>query len=141
MSSFTPGSALVGGALIAVGLAGMLIGAGRIAGISGVLGGMVRPERGDVSWRAWFLAGLAAGGTLMLLARPGSFDASSPRPLAAIIASGLLVGIGTKLSNGCTAGHGISGNSRLSLRSIAATMVFLAIGIATATAFHFLVRT
>jgi uncharacterized membrane protein YedE/YeeE len=136
MSNFTPWSALAGGALIALGLSGMLLGTGRIAGISGVLGGVVRPERGDVSWRTAFLGGLVVGGIAMFFLRPSSFDASSPRSLVTLAVAGALVGAGTRLSNGCTSGHGVAGNSRLSVRSVAATIVFLAIGVATATLIH-----
>jgi uncharacterized membrane protein YedE/YeeE len=140
MTNFTPWSALAGGALLALGLSGMLLGAGRIAGISGVLGGVVRLERSDLPWRTAFLAGLIVGGVAMFFLRPSSYDAAPARSLVVLIPAGFLVGAGTRLANGCTSGHGVAGNSRLSVRSVAATIVFLAIGIATATIVHIVGR-
>jgi uncharacterized membrane protein YedE/YeeE len=134
MNAFTPWSALGGGALIALGLVGMLVGTGRIAGISNVFAGLLRRGRGDFAWRALFVAGMLAGGAAMARLRPDSFDAVAPHPLALLAAAGFFVGVGTRLSNGCTSGHGLCGMSRLSRRSIAATGTFLVVGIATATA-------
>lgn len=132
VTSFTPGSAIGGGALIGLGLSGMLVGAGRIAGVSGVLDGLLRPARGELAWRLLFLLGMAAGGLAFSVLRPESFDPAPVRPLPVIALAGLLVGLGTGLGRGCTSGHGICGMSRLSWRSIAATLTFMAVGIATA---------
>ncbi|MCB9648208.1 MAG: YeeE/YedE family protein [Deltaproteobacteria bacterium] len=124
--------ALLGGLLIGLGLAGMLVGAGRIAGVSGTLGGLLRRPRGETAWRLAFLAGMLAGGAAMGLARPEAFEAPAGSD-AVLAVSGLLVGIGTRIGNGCTSGHGICGMSRLSPRSVAATLTFMLVGAATAT--------
>jgi uncharacterized membrane protein YedE/YeeE len=135
---FTPLSALAGGALIGASASALLLLNGRVAGISGIFGGLVAPARGDVGWRALFLAGLVAGGLLLAMLAPGLMEA--PRaPWLAIAIGGLLVGAGTRLGSGCTSGHGVCGLSRLSGRSLAATLTFMAFGAATATvAHHFL---
>jgi uncharacterized membrane protein YedE/YeeE len=127
MTSFTPWSSLFGGALIGASASMLLLLNGRVAGISGIVGGLVRPRSGETSWRALFVAGLLVGGLLMYVVRPASFGAAAvSTPLA--IASGLLVGFGTRLGSGCTSGHGVCGISRLSTRSIAATATFMVTG-------------
>src|SRR5437868_1846965 len=123
MQHFTPWSALAGGALIASSLALMLIGTGRIAGLSGVFAGVLRGSRGDWSWRALFFLGMLVGGALFAWLVPGTFDSQGPASLPVVAASGLLVGLGTRLGNGCTSGHGLCGVSRLSKRSLIATAV------------------
>lgn len=123
--------AVAGGALIGVAAAMMLLFNGRIAGISGVANGLLAPRAGDWPWRAAFLAGLVAGGAVMAQLMPAAFAADTGRPLAVVAAAGLLVGFGSVLANGCTSGHGVCGVSRLSPRSIAATGVFIAAGMAT----------
>ena len=133
MHDFTPIHALVGGALIAMSLAIMLIGTGRIAGLSGVFAGFVRGSKGDWAWRAWFLVGMFAAGLVFRIAAPSTFDYGARVPLWATAISGVLVGLGTRASNGCTSGHGLCGNSRFSKRSILATMVFFGVGVITAT--------
>jgi uncharacterized protein len=130
---FTPVQALVGGALIATSLAIMLLGTGRIAGLSGIFAGFVRVTKGDWTWRAWFLAGMFAVGIAFRFAHPESYDYGARVPLWAVALSAVLVGLGTRASNGCTSGHGLCGMSRFSKRSIAATMVFFGVGVATAT--------
>jgi uncharacterized protein len=121
---------LLGGVAIAAALALMLIGTGRLAGLSGVVAGLLG---GDRAWRVWFVAGmLAVGGAFELIA-PRTFDAVAPHSLPLVAISGVLVGIGTRLANGCTSGHGLCGTSRLSKRSIIATCVFFAIAVVTAT--------
>jgi uncharacterized membrane protein YedE/YeeE len=130
---FTPVSALVGGALIAASLAIMLVGTGRIAGLSGIFAGLLRGTPGDWEWRAWFVAGMLGVGAIFAVVRPETFDRAARVPLWAVALSGVLVGVGTRLSNGCTSGHGLCGTSRLSKRSVIATMTFMAIGVATAT--------
>ncbi len=137
MSQFTPLSALAGGALIALGLSGMLLGTGRIAGISGVFSGVLRGARCDFLWRVMFVAGMLAGGVVLSRLRPDWFDRDvPPYPLALTALAGVLIGVGTRMSNGCTSGHGLCGNSRLSRRSIVATLTFMATGIATSVAAH-----
>lgn len=131
MENFTPISALFGGALI--GLSAVLLMAlnGRIAGISGVFSGTVFAESGDRLWRIMFVAGLVAG-PLVYVALSGqrpAFDMTSNLPL--IISGGLLVGFGTRLGSGCTSGHGVCGLSRLSPRSMASVVIFMAAGMAT----------
>ena len=131
MHDFTPVHAAAGGALIALALAIMLVATGRIAGLSGVVAGLL--SRGDRGWRAWFVAGMLAVGAAFELAAPHTFDATARVPLPLVAVAGLLVGVGTRLGNGCTSGHGLCGISRLSKRSILATCVFFGVGVATAT--------
>jgi len=129
MESFTPVSALLGGLLIGASAATMLLVSGRIAGVSGILGGLVRPARGETRWRIAFLAGLLSGGVLARLVYPQAFADSVHRHAPALIVAGLLVGFGTGLGNGCTSGHGVCGVARLSKRSIVATLAFMATGV------------
>ena len=129
-NAFTPASALIGGAIIGAAVALFVVLNGRIAGISGILGGLARPQAGDVSWRIAFVAGLLAAPLAwgLLAALPEiRIDASFP----ALAAAGLLVGVGTRYGGGCTSGHGVCGISRASPRSIAATVAFMAAGFAT----------
>ena len=133
MFDFTPVHALLGGALIAAALGLSLVATGRTIGLSGVLAGVLRGPRGDGAWRAWFLAGMLAAGAIFAVAQPAVFDHSFRSPLWLVAISGVLVGAGTRLANGCTSGHGLCGTSRLSMRSIVATCVFLAVGVLTAT--------
>ena len=122
--------ALAGGALIGGGAAALYLLSGRIAGVSGILGGALVPRAGGTGWRLVFLAGLIGGGSIGALVAPQAFGA--PRGSALLlIAAGLLVGFGTRLGNGCTSGHGVCGVGRLSLRSLAATAVFVAAGMVT----------
>ena len=132
MENFTPTTALLGGALI--GLAATILAAvnGRVAGITGILDGFLRPAAGDWNWRAAFLAGLLGGAFTVLRWFPAAL-VEPIRPLGILAVAGLLVGFGTRLGNGCTSGHGVCGLSRLSLRSLVATVTFIAIGIATVT--------
>src|SRR4051794_20143464 len=104
MNHFTPLSALIGGVLIGASACLLLLFNGRLAGISGILGGVVIPKRGDVGWRLWFLAGLLAGGFVMSRVTPGSFADGPAASWAMIAAAGFLVGFGTRLANGCTSG-------------------------------------
>ncbi|RZI89186.1 MAG: YeeE/YedE family protein, partial [Variovorax sp.] len=120
---FTPVAALAGGVLIGIAAAMFMLLNGRIAGISGVLGGLLRPSKGDVAWRLAFVLGLvgapAVYGLVAVLPRPQIDAGYGP-----LVAAGLLVGIGTRYGSGCTSGHGVCGLSRLSLRSLAATLAF-----------------
>jgi len=126
--NFTPLSSYAGGALIGLSASLLLFFNGRVAGISGILGGLLSPKRGDVSWRLLFVVGLLLGGAVMLVLRPDAFASTIQRSTPALIAAGALVGFGTRMANGCTSGHGVCGNSRLSPRSLAATLTFIATG-------------
>ncbi|MCA9541260.1 MAG: YeeE/YedE family protein [Myxococcales bacterium] len=122
---------LLGGALIGLAAAALMFFHGRIAGISGIVGGALAGNRGDLSWRLLFALGLVAGGVLMLALDPASFAVTLKRPAWAIVAAGLLVGFGTRLGSGCTSGHGVCGIGRFSPRSIVATVTFVASGAIT----------
>jgi uncharacterized membrane protein YedE/YeeE len=127
---FTPGASLAGGILIGIAAAMLVLVNGRIAGISGIVGALLRPRRGDIAWRLAFLLGLFAAPGLMALFG----GAASPRIEAGygtLVVAGLLVGIGTRYGSGCTSGHGVCGISRLSPRSLVATAVFMLAGMAT----------
>lgn len=129
-NNFTPLAALAGGALIGVAAAMFALLNGRIAGISGVLGGLLRPARGDIGWRIAFLAGMIGAPLVYMLfavVPAPQIDAGS----GALILAGLLVGIGTRYGSGCTSGHGVCGLSRLSFRSLVATLAFMAAGFVT----------
>lgn len=128
MENFTPLSALLGGALIGVAASIMLLLNGRITGISGVLGDLLRPRPGEVGWRVTFIAGLVAGGFLLLAWLPGTFEAHPDRSMGAVALAGVLVGFGTRMGNGCTSGHGVCGIPRGSARSIVATITFMLTG-------------
>jgi len=126
-SVFTPWSAMTGGVLIGLAAALFLLVNGRVAGISGIVGGMLHPRSGDLAWRLAFIAGLllAPLACATVGVRPSAtIDASYP----VLIAAGLLVGIGTRYAGGCTSGHGVCGLSRLSPRSLVATLSFMAAG-------------
>lgn len=129
-ASFTPWSALSGGALIGLAAALFVLLNGRIAGISGIVGGLLVPGRGDVAWRVAFIAGL-------VLAPLGWLTGSALPPLRIeagyplIIAAGVLVGLSTRYGSGCTSGHGVCGISRLSPRSVVATLCFMGTGFLT----------
>ena len=129
-NSFTPWSALAGGMLIGLATALFVLLNGRIAGISGVLGGLLKPVGGDVLWRAAFVGGLIVSPlvyALFAVVPAVQIDAE----YGALIAAGLLVGVGTRYGAGCTSGHGVCGLSRLSFRSLAATLVFMGAGFVT----------
>jgi uncharacterized membrane protein YedE/YeeE len=128
MHNFTPYSALFGGILIGLSASAMLLLDGKVAGISGILAGVLKPVRGDTPWRVSFLAGLLAGGLLLRIWLPEAFDFGIIRPLPLLAIAGLLVGFGTRLGNGCTSGHGVCGVSRLAPRSLAATATFIFTG-------------
>jgi uncharacterized protein len=131
MHNFTPLAALIGGILIGLSASAMLLLEGKIAGISGICAGVLNPAKGETGWKASFIAGLLAGGTLLRIFLPREFDFGIVRPYGMLVIAGLLVGFGTRLGNGCTSGHGICGISRLSPRSMVATATFIASGAAT----------
>ncbi len=129
-NAFTPYASLAGGVLIGVATAMFVLLNGRIAGISGILGGLLKPVKGDIVWRAAFVLGLVGSPLIYAL------FASVPTPRidasgAALVLAGLLVGVGTRYGAGCTSGHGVCGLSRLSPRSLAATALFMGAGFAT----------
>jgi uncharacterized membrane protein YedE/YeeE len=128
MASFTPVSALIGGALIGLAASLMLLFEGRILGISGIVSGLL--ERFDTRnrWRVAFLVGLVGGGMLMRVVAPELVSVNLDRPTRVVAVSGLLVGFGTVMGYGCTSGHGVCGMSRLSPRSIVGTVTFMAGG-------------
>ena len=131
MHNLTPLSGLFGGALIGLAAAALMLFTGRLAGVSGILGGLLTSAPSDRAWRIAFVAGLIAAPLLAALA-----GAPLPRPavatnLALVAAAGLLVGFGTRMGNGCTSGHGVCGFARLSPRSIVATVVFMVTAIVT----------
>ena len=128
--AFTPASALIGGAIIGVAAALFAVLNGRIAGISGIVGGLLRPQAGDLSWRIAFVAGLVAAPlaySLFAVLPEVQIDAG----YAPLVAAGLIVGVGTRYGAGCTSGHGVCGIARLSPRSIVATLAFMGMGFAT----------
>ena len=128
--SFTPWSARAGGLVIGLAAALFVLLNGRIAGISGILGGLLAPEKGHIAWRVAFLAGmvLAPLGWMALAALP---DIRVEAGYPVVIVAGLLVGIGTSYGSGCTSGHGVCGLSRFSLRSVVATLSFMLAGFIT----------
>ena len=130
---FTPLAATCGGVLIGLSASLLLWTHGRVAGISGIWGGLVRPAQGDVAWRVMFVAGLLAGGLLVLATMPEAFGVAAGRSLPALATSGLLVGVGTRMGSGCTSGHGVCGLSVFSRRSAVAVATFMAIGGVTAS--------
>jgi uncharacterized membrane protein YedE/YeeE len=131
MANFTPESALTGGVLIGLSAALFLVLNGRIAGISGILGGLIHPTRGETGWRMAFLAGLFVA-PLAYLAFGGVLPAVTlSAPFSLLVVSGLIVGFGTRLGAGCTSGHGVCGIGRGSPRSLVATATFMATAILT----------
>ncbi len=120
---------LAGGAMIGLSASILLLANGRIAGVTGIVAGVFGPRPGDVAWRALFLAGLLVGG-LVASATLGAVFSSAGTTLNIALVAGLLVGVGTRLANGCTSGHGVCGVSRLSPRSLVATLTFIAAGAA-----------
>lgn len=123
---------LAGGVLIGLAAAVLLFFHGRIAGISGILGGALRSrQRGDLGWRLAFLVGLLSVGAVAALIGPSYVQSTLDRSLGSMALAGLLVGFGTALGSGCTSGHGVCGIARLSKRSMVATATFMAFGALT----------
>lgn len=124
MENFTPWSALAGGALLGLSAALLMLFSGKIAGISGIIGGLLNPQKHESSWRAAFLTGMIAS---FLIVAPFGFELPDAGGESIVVVSiaGLLVGFGTRLGNGCTSGHGIIGMGRFSKRSIFATIAFM----------------
>jgi uncharacterized membrane protein YedE/YeeE len=131
MHNLTPLSGLSGGVLIGLAASMLMMLTGRLAGVSGIFGGLLTPRASDRAWRVAFIAGLIAA---PLLAALGGAPLPAPRMtsnMAVIALAGLLVGFGTRIGNGCTSGHGVCGFARLSTRSIAATIIFMVTAILT----------
>ncbi len=125
MANFTPVSAAIGGALIGLAAALLMLTTGRLAGISGIFGGCLDPGTSDKGWRIAFIGGLILAPLTASLARVPVPLPEMPASWIVIVAAGLLVGFGTRLGSGCTSGHGVCGIARLSPRSIAATCIFM----------------
>lgn len=128
--NFTPISAAIGGVLIGIAAAILLIFNGRIAGISGILGGILKPTQGDTAWKIAFVLGIIVSPLLfMWVAYTPEVNIAASTPV--LIIAGLLVGFGTRLGSGCTSGHGICGMARFSRRSIVAVLVFMVVAFVT----------
>jgi len=125
MTEFTPIASSIGGLLIGLSAAMMLVLKGRIAGISGIIGGLPTAPAEERPWRVAFMAGLLGGGFLMFVLTPAQFGVQAPVGTAALVVAGLFVGVGTRIGSGCTSGHGVCGLSRLSPRSMVATALFM----------------
>lgn len=135
MENFTPFSALIGGALIGLSASLLLILKGRIAGISGIVNGVLLPQTGDLGWRILFIVGLALGGLIYQLAIGDVSHIQTSASTLTLVIAGLLIGVGSTLGSGCTSGHGVCGIARLSPRSIVATLVFMSTAILTVALF------
>ena len=130
LEHFTPWASFAGGIAIGIAAAMLVLLNGRVAGVSGIIGGLLTPVRGDIAWRVLFLAGLLAAPTVYQLVR------QTPVPVieasqAVVALAGFLVGVGTRYGSGCTSGHGVCGLARFSPRSLVATLSFMIAGFAT----------
>lgn len=119
----------LGGIIIGIAVSLMLLLNGRVTGISGILNGALMPAKGDAQWRVLFIIGLFTGGLFLKTVKPDVFNNELPINIPTTVIAGLLVGFGTIMGSGCTSGHGVCGISRLSLRSIVATMIFILAGV------------
>lgn len=131
MEGFTPILSTIGGALIGLAAIGLLLANGRIAGISGITAGVLHPKEGNTLWRMLFIAGMLFGAFLILLFHPASLEIRIDVSNAAILLGGFLVGIGARIGNGCTSGHGVCGVGRLAPRSIVASITFFGLAVLT----------
>ncbi len=132
MENFTPFSALTGGILIGLAAALLLMCNGRIAGISGIMGGLLNPPKtAELGWRLAFLVGIVIGAFIFNQICPGFYQPRLNFPIWLLALGGFLVGFGTRMGNGCTSGHAVCGIARGSIRSIAATLAFMASGFLT----------
>jgi uncharacterized membrane protein YedE/YeeE len=127
---FTPWTALAGGLLIGAAAGALVLFAGRIAGVAGVVGGLLRPERGDIAWRLAFVAGLVASAMLYPLFAPLP-EIRIDAGIGTVAVAGLIVGLSTRYASGCTSGHGVCGVARASPRSLVATAAFMLSGFLT----------
>jgi hypothetical protein len=131
VSQFTPYTALGGGLLIGLSAVLLLYLNGRIAGISGILNGVLVRQAGDTAWRVAFIVGMLAGGGAFWWLTPHAFAPRQGFPVGLLLVAGFLVGFGTRLGSGCTSGHGVCGLGRRSLRSLVATVTFVGCGMLT----------
>jgi len=131
MEQFTPIASLWGGILIGLSASFLLLSDGKIAGISGIMGGLLRPVKNDTAWRILFILGLITGGLLFQFLSPDVFTTGISRSIGALILAGLLVGFGTRLGSGCTSGHGVCGISRFSPPSLVSMVTFIVTGATT----------
>ncbi|HAS6362298.1 TPA: YeeE/YedE family protein [Vibrio vulnificus] len=131
MTFVVPWESLAGGILLGISALTMLLVNGKVAGISGILTGLLTPKSRDFAWRLMFVIGMVSGGVLAVTFGAASASVALPTSGVLIATAGLLVGIGTRLGNGCTSGHGICGIGRLSKRSIVATAIFMAVAAMT----------
>ena len=129
-------NALIGGSIIGVAVSLMLYWNGRVTGISGIINGILSPLKGDTLWRVMFVGGLFLGGLVMKLTHPEVFSGQLATADWTVVAAGLLVGFGTVMGSGCTSGHGVCGISRLSPRSLVATLAFIAAGMGAVALFR-----
>ena len=129
--AFSPASGFLGGMLIGLAAVLLLLANGRIAGVSGIVNGLLSRKPGDIGWRVAFVLGLWLGALVYWAARGAPFALALQATPAVMIVAGFLVGYGTRLGSGCTSGHGVCGIARFSPRSMVATVVFMASGIAT----------
>ncbi|EKT55972.1 YeeE/YedE family protein [Providencia sneebia] len=138
-ANFTPWSAAIGGLLIGLAVTILLIFNGRIAGISGILGGLLKPIAGDTAWKAAFIAGLIIS-PMLYIAVDKMPEVNITTSVPKLIVAGLLVGFGTRLGSGCTSGHGICGMARCSRRSIVAVVIFMLVAFITVAVSNLLER-
>ncbi len=136
MANFTPVSAAIGGALIGLSAVLLMLLTGRIAGISGIFGGLLNLRADDKGWRIAFIAGLILAPVIAGLIGHTMTVPGLPANWVVVVTAGLLVGFGTRLGGGCTSGHGICGIGRLSARSIAATIIFMLMAVITVAVTH-----
>ncbi len=130
-------NAVIGGILIGLAVSLMLLFNGRVTGISGIIGGAIKPQKNGLSWRLAFIGGLVFGGFVLQYFRPNAFIQLSSATGIDYMIAGTLVGFGTLLGSGCTSGHGVCGISRLSIRSIIATLTFILFGVISVLVFKF----
>ncbi len=128
---------VLGGVLIGLAASLMLLFNGRVAGISGIVGGLLNSRILDKSWRILFILGLLSGGLILQIISPGVFNISTSNTTSDFLLAGFLVGFGTLMGNGCTSGHGVCGISRFSARSIVATLIFICTGVLSVILFKF----
>jgi uncharacterized membrane protein YedE/YeeE len=131
MENFTPVTGLLGGLLIGLAATLLLAGSGRIAGISGIAGGLLARVPGDNAWRILFLLGLVLGAGIYQLVTAAPLEVRIDVSAPLLITAGFLVGFGTRLGGGCTSGHGVCGIARFSARSVVATLIFISVAMAT----------
>jgi uncharacterized protein len=136
VENFTPVSGLIGGLLIGLSTVLLILFNGRIAGISGIVGGLLARKGSEIGWRAVFVVGLLLGAFVYMLATGGALPVNVQASMPVLVVAGLLAGFGTRLGSGCTSGHGVSGIARFSRRSIVATLVFFVTAIFTVFLAH-----